>query len=275
MNAEEGDTVQMQVVSVPGEKHMLCPGEVRQVELDYFLFHSILNTGSTLFGCVNYKEWAKSVDVRTRGTILSILSVKNVVQDAITDMGPEDAAAPPPRIAVECRCSGRFDVLRLMEKIPEDESGEALPWNVVQAECVPVVDWEVWDIADRRKLAAIEWNVWQSCREVASLLRKLRQPEENAPFVVQELSVWAPAEYDREISEDEWAKTPLVTRGVWCQRAESFSFGILRCMESDADAMREARNTTNTIERLDMAIQSIERKRAKTRAQLSLKNALN
>lgn len=277
MNAAEDDTLQMQLVSVPGEKHMLTPGEVRQVALDYFLFHSILQTGSTLFGCVNVNDWSTSSDVRTRGTMLSILSVKNVLQDTITEVSQGDVSPPPPKIMVECRCSGRFDVLRLLDSLSGDTGSAGVPeaWKLVNGECVPVRDWACWEIAERRKLAAIEWTVWQSCKEVASMMRKLRAPQGSLPLVEQELSVWAPKAYDKDISEDEWDKTPLVTRGVWCQRAECFSFGVLRCMESDEDTMREARQMTNTIARLDVALRSVEKKRAITRAQLSLKNALN
>lgn len=277
MNAAEDDTLQMQLVSVPDEKHMLTPGEVRQVALDYFLFHSILQTGSTLFGCVKVNDWSTSPDVRTRGTMLSILSIKNVLQDTITEVSQGDVGPPPPKIMVECRCSGRFDVLQLMDGSCGNAGSAGVPeaWKLVHGECVPVRDWACWNIADRRQLAAIEWNVWQSCKQVASMMRKLRAPQASLPLVEQELMVWAPKEYDRDIAEDEWAQTPLVTRGVWCQRAESFSFGILRCMESDENTMGEARRLTNTIARLEMAQRAVEKKRAMTRAELSLKNAFN
>lgn len=273
-SANENQNLDIQIVSVPGEGYMLTPGEVRQIALDYFLFHSILQTGSTLFGCVNVEEWSTSTDVMVRGSLLSIMSVKNVVPDSPSTDDDDVRGPPSPKIMVECKCSGRFDVHRLIDEAA-DKNAVPEPWKLLRAECAPVRDWSCWDAFDRQNLATKEWDVWQTCRDVASLVRKLRPPTGSQPMVEQELAVWAPAAYDREITADEWAKTPSVTREVWCQRAEAFSFGILRCMESDEQTMRQARQLTNTSHRLDLAVECMEKKRAMTTAQLSLKNALN
>lgn len=266
------ENLHIQVVTVPDEGHMLTPGEVRQVALDYFLFHSILQTGSTLFGCINVADWRPSADCMVRGSLLSILSVKNVVPDDEPDTGDEAASPAPPKIMVECKCSGRFDVHRVTEDSILTPSSASEAWKLMRAECIPVRDWSCWDIEDRRNVAAQEWKAWESCREVASLMRKLHPPTRNKPLVEQELAVWAPKKYDKEITEDEWAQTPSMTRDVWCQRAESFSFGILRCMESEEEVMRKARELTNTANRLNLAVESIERRRALVQAQLSLKD---
>jgi len=270
MSADE-DKLHIQLVNVPDEMHMLTPGEVRQVALDYSLFHGILQSGSTLFGCVNVNDWSFSTTEPPRGSLLSILQVKNLVQGENSG-GPESVGKQPvPKVMVECRCSGRFDV----HAITDGE--QALPevWKLMQGECTVVHDWSCWEIADRKALAELEWTVWELICEVASLMRKLRIPERRSIMVEQELSVWAPAKYDRDILEEEWAQTPIETRAVWCQRAESFSFGVLRCLESDADTMFRARGITNTLTRLELAMDCLVKKKAKTSAQLSIKNALN
>lgn len=257
---------------------MLTPGEVRQVALDYTLFASILQTGTTLFGCIPVGEWATAPDLTTRGSLLSILRVNNVVRDSHFD--DSDAASIMPKVTVECKCSGRFDVIRLTDYdfVPGVDSPPPL-WKLVHGECVSVQDWSCWEFKDRLKLATLEWNVWQSCREVASLTRKLgdtADPDDAMPIVEQELAVWAPKNYDRQISEIEWKSTPTVTRAIWCQRAESFSFGILRCVTGgDEHVMRTARSLTDTSARLELAKECVEKKKAMTRARISLKNALN
>eukprot|EP00177_Eucheuma_denticulatum_P001762 GFKZ01003166.1.p1 GENE.GFKZ01003166.1~~GFKZ01003166.1.p1 ORF type:complete len:371 (+),score=32.31 GFKZ01003166.1:22-1134(+) len=272
------DTLLIQIVTVPDEKYMLTPGEVRQVALDYALFASILQTGTTAFGCIPVGEWATAPDLVTRGSLLSILRVNNIVKDSHAD--DSDAASIMPKVMVECKCSGRFDVLRLTDYdfVAGVDSPPQL-WKLVHGECRSVQDWSCWEFKDRLKLATLEWNVWQSCREVASLTRKLgdiTDPADAMPIVEQELAVWAPKNYDREVSESEWKDTPVVTRAVWCQRAESFSFGILRCVTGgDEHVMRTARSLTDTSARLELAMECVEKKKAMTQARISLKNALN
>lgn len=262
---DEGISVRL--VAVPDESHMLTPGEVRQVSLDYMLFHMILQQGSTVFGLLNVDEWNGENEVKARGVLLSILSVKNVTQ-----AGKGEELKSVPRIMVECRCSGRFDVMEVAEgavdKVPT-------LWSLLEARCVLVKDWMCYEHRDRLEIAQLEEKVWRLCLEVAALMRKLGVRTKNGVLVEQELAVWAPKDYDTEISEEEWKRTPTVTRAVYCERAESFSFGVLRCMKSDDSALMRARAITNTALRLELAVESIEKRRARTTAELSLKNALN
>lgn len=255
---------------------MLTPGEIRQVALHYSLFHTILRTGSTLFGCISVKDWSISSALPSRGCLLSILSVKNVVQEKGTTAAPDADSVTSPKVMVECKCSGRFDVIRLVgtDFVQDVETPPPL-WKPVQAECSAVRDWSCWEFKDRLKLAIVEWDVWQSCQEVASLVKKLGVASGAVLVAQRELAIWAPKNYDRDISEHEWKETPVVTRAVWCQRAEAFSFGILRYVASDEKIMRTARGLTDTVKRLELAMECVEKKKAMTLAQLSLKDALN
>lgn len=271
----ESETFQLPIISVVHEENMLCPGEIRDVALDYFFFHSILNEGGTMYGIVHADEWDPSGERSTRGVVMTVLSIENLLQNRSAETGQDDPDNLLPRILVGCRCSGRFDVQRVVDGVLAEDAGpDSIVYSHVNAMCTPVRDLEAESIADRQKLAILEWDAWNACREVASLIRKLAPLKGTAPLIEQELSVWAPAVYDRDISEGEWAKTPPPTREVFCRRAESFSFGVLRCMESEREVMREARLTTNTVQRLEMAIDMAEERKAYVKAQLSLKNTL-
>lgn len=247
---------------------MLTPKEVRNVAMDYELFHAILVTGSTLFGCVVCEGGVKGgvggvVEGNVRGVVMSILCVKDVVKEEIG----EDAARVP-KVRVECRCSGRFDLVGV--------AGDVDPgvWRLMRGECVLVHDLMCCEYADRVALADVEWRAWVLLKEVAALMTRLGGREAGYLMVEQELAVWAPGEYDRAIEEEEWNLTPAPTREVWSQRAEAFSFGLLRCIEASGDVMRKARDLTNTYARVELAIETLERTKAETLARLSLRDAL-
>lgn len=264
------------VLTVPTEQHMLTPGELRQVTLHYSLFHTILQTGSTLFGCVSINDWSFSPALSARGCLLSILTIKGVIQERNVAAESDTDDVTSPKVTVECKCSGRFDVSRLISTDFAPSVGARPPlWKLVQAEGNVVRDRSCREFEDRLKLAKAEWDVWQSCTQVTSLLKELGTASGATLIAQQELAVWAPKNYDRDVSEGEWRDTPMVTRAVWCQRAEALSFGILRYVSSDDRVMRAARGLTDTVTRLELAMECVEKKKAMTRAQISLKNALN
>lgn len=248
VNMSGGELQRMQLVTVPNESHMATPGEVRHVSLDYNLFKTILQSGSTTFGILSIEDWSSR-----RGCVLSILNISNLLPDA------------SPRVEVECRCSGRFDAANI--------SSAPTAWTLLSAECSPVSDWPVYEAEDRQQIADMEWRVWKSCCDVAKLMRRVRTDERGRIGVEQELTVWAPKEYDRKVTADEWEATPLVTRHVWCERAESFSFGVLRRMEAPEDVMARARGMTMTLERLELCLESVELRRARAHAEISLRDA--
>lgn len=237
------------LVSVPNESHMLTPGEVREISLDYSLFSTLLKHDTTTFGLL-----PPHMTTPSRGVCLSILRVLSVSH-----------APPPPRVAVECRCASRFD-LKEPVKGPMPRV-----WSAWSAPCARIHDEFGDGIAARAALADLEWKVWTQCRETADMMRRVR---DGGVVVDQELAVWAPREYDRDVDEADWNKTPRATKEVWWRRAECFSFGVLRCMECEAEVMMRARDMQCCIERLQLAISCIHSRRARTSAELSLKNAL-
>ncbi|PXF43137.1 hypothetical protein BWQ96_07081 [Gracilariopsis chorda] len=254
MQSQEPQQLVLPVISVPGENSLMAPGEVRQLSLDYELFQSMLQGGSTFFGCVSAKDCKNGV-LGISGALLTVLAVKSIEQGEL------------PRVLIECRCSGRLSVL----SAATESSTENLDFVRVQK----VKDESEDSISERREVAQLEWALWKSCKEVVGLVRKLQNGVVKARAVELELSVWAPREYDRDIEEHEWESTPQVTRQVYWERAECFSFGVLRWMEGDEELMRKARRMTNTADRLRMALLFVDEKKAKTYAQLSLKNALS
>lgn len=254
MQSQEPQQLVIPVISVPEENYLMAPGEVSELFLEYELFQSMLQGGSTFFGCVNAKDCENGV-IGIGGALLTVLAVKSMEQ------------GEPPRVLIECRCSGRFSVLR-----PASESSTN---NLDFVRVEKVRDRCADSISERREVAQLEWALWQSCKEVVGLVRKLQNGIVKARAVELELSVWAPREYDRDIEEHEWESTPQVTRQVYWERAECFSFGVLRWMDANEELMRTARRMTNTADRLRMALLFVDEKRAKTSAQLSLKNALS
>lgn len=263
-SVEEIGSLYLPVVTVPNENHMLTPGEVRQVELDYPLFQQILTEGTKDFGCVNINESKESKEFGATGVILSILAVRQVLADETKGAGP--------KVLVECRCSGRCRVM-----IPDVSEQSILQSNsrIFKTECTIIHDWLCEEFNDRRQLAEVEWRTWIACTQTAVLMRKLETPGVRTIAVEQELAVWAPKPYDREIATHEWEQTPNVTRNVWCQRAEAFSFGVLRCLQCDDDIMIRARCLTSTVTRLELALEAADKQKAMATARLSLKNALN
>ncbi|KAI0566774.1 hypothetical protein FGB62_6g143 [Gracilaria domingensis] len=251
---EEPQQLVIPVVSVSDENSIMTPGELRQVSLEYELFQSILQSGSTFFGCVNSNECSSGI-VGARGALVSLLLVKGVEQGSI------------PRVLLECRCSSRLAVLKTTDEIVDAK--------VTMARVERVRDHQEDSFSERREVSCLEWSLWNKCKEVSGLVRKLQSSRMTGRTVDQELAVWAPRAYDREIEEHEWEATPAVTRRVFWDRAECFSFGILRCMEGNEDVARKAREITRTSERLRMALAFVQEKKAVTCAQLSLKKALD
>ncbi|CAN8076191.1 unnamed protein product [Agarophyton chilense] len=254
MQSEEPQHLVVPVVFVPDENSIMTPGELRQVSLDYELFQSILKSGSTFFGCIKADECSSGI-TGACGALITLLMVKGVEQEN------------GPRVVLDCRCSSRLAVLKTTE--------QSVNPNLTMARVQRVRDNPEESFAERSEVSHLEWNLWNACREVSGLLRKLQNDKLARRVVEQELAVWAPKVYDKEIEEHEWEATPHATRQVFWERAECFSFGILRCMEGDENVSRKARHLTRTSDRLRMALEFLQEKKAVTYAQLSLKNALD
>lgn len=260
MQSSSNGVVDIAIMHVPTEREMLTFGETRSIQMGYNVFLEILGSGCTMFGCLTDDDWLR-FSQKPRGALLSIMGVKRMVQNSSQEV---------PSVVVECRCDGRFDLL----DVKRDETRN-LPNIIMHASARPVHDWVCWEIKDRLRIAELECMAWRLCRELSALLGRLAiQHDPRRRIVETELSVWAPNEYDTDISKDDWEKTPQETRTVWCQRAESFSFCVLRCAQANDSTLRQARNLTSTRERLLLGIEALHVKKAETAARLSLQDAI-
>lgn len=137
-------------------------------------------------------------------------------------------------------------------------------------------DW-VRNIVDRRLISECEWDAWTLCQEVSRLSRRLGKSESDQPEetpIDQEIRVWAPREYDRSISEEEWQLTPVNIQHLWQTRAEALSFAILRLSDVDEACMRAAIQMTDTHKRLQLGMEQLATKKALCLAKLSIDGAL-
>lgn len=170
---------------------------------------------------------------------------------------------------VECLASAR---VRL--KHVEDDDSAAQKHFTMGRVCA-LFDDVATEHEQRATLADAEWQTWLAHLETARLARRLGQ--DGSPRLVedeQKVRIFAPKHYDRALSADEWAVTPEVTRYTWCRRVESFSFAVLRCLKPSDDDLWRAMCVQNTLDRLLIVADCIQREQARIYAQLSLKDAL-
>lgn len=192
--------------------------------------------------------------------------------------GSEGDALAPPVVTAEVRCTGRADVAG----VGGMGGGAPAPGSVTRGVGVRVRDARPAGIAERLGIADAEWAAWGLTQEVVALHARLGRRagaveahERERVFPIdQELRVWAPREYDREITADEWAQTPHEVRELWQARAESLSFAVLRRCASDDDCMRRAMEIERTTERLALAMEELGKAKAVALAKLSIDSAL-
>lgn len=180
------------------------------------------------------------------------------------------------------RCTGRADIVGVAD---DDDDTEPAAWTVVRGVGRRVRDARAAAIEQRLAIAAKEWETWTLCREVSVLQTRLgalgggvsdgmREEKERKLPIEAELRVWAPREYDREITEGEWAATPEEVREVWQARAEALSFAVLRRCGVEDGCMEEAMRMMKTEERLVLGMRELERAKKLTLARLSIIGAL-
>lgn len=172
------------------------------------------------------------------------------------------------------RCTGRTDIVEV-----SDYSRDIVPspWTLLQGIGRPVHDAWAQSIFERHRISEIEWDAWMLCQEVSQLTQRLlrRTGEISTEIPMDaELRVWAPRQYDRDITEEEWRLTPVNIQQLWQTRAEALSFAILRRSETDENRMRKALQLTDTSERLQMGIESLATQKAVCLAKLSIDGAL-
>lgn len=270
--------------SIPSTAVLLTPGETRTLQLSYGIFSDILSTGSTLFAQVYATEWACLSAARPRGALLTIQNVIRVNND-VPPLSPTSEFPAAPVVTAEVRCTGRADIVGVADCA---DAGAISAWTVVRGVGRRVNDISAEKFAKRRSIALAEWATWKLCQELSTLQTRLGTfgggdwgeaidplaSRERALPIEQELRVWAPREYDREITEYEWAQTPLEVKNVWQARAEALSFAVLRRCRVDNECMKDAMRIVETTERLALGLKELERAKALALARLSINGAL-
>lgn len=240
------------LITVPNERDLPTPGETCNVSLHHKVLQHMLTTRIRDFVVVgSYQLDAPD----PRGAFLTLLNVQPPTE-------------PTDKLSGECRCPSR---VQLNDIVPPAVSS----FSFTTTRITPVHDIIVESHTDRIALAEAEWEVWLNILETSRLSRRLASTQD---FLLgtddQHVRVWAPKHYDRLIKFDEWQETPFVTRQIWCRRAESFSFAVLRAMGASAEQLQEAMKTDRTLDRLALANNCIQTAQARIYAQLSLKDIL-
>lgn len=280
MTQDAAEELHLVIFAVPPRASLLTPGETRAIDLPYSTFHEILSSGSTLFAQVYAGEWARDPPARPRGALLSIQSARKVDRGGgggcggAAAVGGAAAAAgefppAPPVVTAEVACTGRADILHVAGSGPAGRSDGPVMRGMARR----VRDGRPAGHRARAALAAAEWEAWAAVGELGALQARLGAGVRGEADVDKELRVWAPREYDREVTEAEWRATPATVREVWQARAEALSFAMLRrCGVGGAD-MGRAMHIVRTDERLAMCVDELRKATAVALAQLSIDGA--
>lgn len=249
MEFSPGDSIV--ALRLPQREDMLTPGATGPVSLHETVLRQLLSTGSQNFAMVLSDALRTPDDNAILVTIMSV--------------------APPPEgsdyLIAQCWAKTRVKLHH-----PDINSPSEFFTTTIKAE---VRDTVVQTHEQRVNLAEAEWQIWLAHLETSRLTRRLKQSDSTLPLPdEQKVQIFAPKHYDRRIKEDEWLKTPDVTREIWCQRAENFSFAVMRCMHANHDELWQAMCSNVTLDRLLLVADCIQREQARIYAQLSLKDAL-
>lgn len=243
-------TDNLHLLSASSLMDLPTPGETRELDLDFSLLTTILKANTKTFG-LQPPSTDLITDMSSPGALLNILRINAVNQTSLS-------------AAVQVHCPARLAV-QAMQPIHDGSS-------VRIAKAVAMHDNAIESHAHRASLADTEWSLWQSARRAASLLRKLSGSD--GAIVAQGLFVYSPREYDRQLSHEDWMRTPQRNRDVWARRAESFSFAVVRAFGGDEESFDKARKTRCTLERLDIGRNAVDDAIRYMTAQLSVEEAL-
>ncbi len=139
-----------------------------------------------------------------------------------------------------------------------------------------VHDWSVLDYSERMELAKamkMASNIAEQARQIRGRLGTSKDDESSWA----RLRATRADEFDTELLEDDWDKTPPFVRETWCKRAELFSFAAVRYAGklSVPDGKKaEIWDATDTLQRVNLACELLIAAKAEASAKLSLKNAL-
>lgn len=218
------------VVAVATATDLPTPGETHTVLLHFTVLRYLMRSQSR-----NFALSASNVSTTQSTTIATLHTVQHVP--------PPSTDTPIDVLAVACSCEARAQLTRLP---PDDNrSMDAEPKYFFVANVAPIHDIPVSTYTGRQQLARAEWGLWENVSEVFALASKL-SPAAGKDFVpwvesdIQRIHVFAPREYDNDVSEKEWDLTPQGNRNMWSRRAEAFSFAVLRAMQPSDEEMSGA-----------------------------------
>lgn len=272
--AEGDDTMTLPLLTSVAPSELPMPGETSRLCVPFATLKRLQKSYSRDVVLLP-RAWATSG--RDVGVMVTILKVIQVMPS------PSSSSNDDSSILTECRCPCRIRV-----EIPSSttENNLLLP-SFVHA--TRVHDNPLTVDSLRTAVAEHEWAVWLNVLDVARLKRKLTPMYADTDREAR-VRVWAPKHYDRALTADEWRATPLTTQAAYARRAESFSFAVVRALTPDNeqitdangddnaatknDLLTRAMDVTDTVQRLDIAQEAIERESAKIRVQLSIKDVI-
>lgn len=272
---EENDKMTLPLLTSVAPSELPMPGETSRLCVPFATLKRLQESYSRDVILLP-RAWATSG--RDIGVMVTILKVIQVMPSSSS---PKDDNL----ILTECRCPCRMRI-----EIPT--SDDIIP-PVVNA--TRVHDDLLTADSLRAAVAEHEWAVWLNVLDVARLKRKLTPLYADTDREAR-VRAWAPKHYDRALTADEWRATPLTTQTAYARRAESFSFAVVRALTPDNDEdgdngrggsgeggngtgtqhdlLARAMDVTDTVQRLNIAQEAIERESTKIRVQLSIKNVI-
>ncbi|OSX79757.1 hypothetical protein BU14_0071s0010 [Porphyra umbilicalis] len=262
-SAPLGSTLHLPVVFVPaGAK--LTPGATGSITVVYGELTRLLSSGATSFAQLvpapSSAIGAAATSSRDERmppplAIAAVVTILSLVRVDPTGATSGDEAV----VTMDVRCTSRA---RLLLYDPAS----------VTASFVSLTDWPAWTLADRAAIAHAEWDVWTAVQGLSRLAGRLDRGGGGwcpLPTAVVAVRVWAPPAYDRELSEPEWAATPVPVRTAWQARVEAFSFGVLRVAGARGEDVDAAMELTDVRERLELAGLAVEQQRRTILARLA------
>lgn len=272
------------IFPVPHDSSVPLPGDSRPLQLPLSFVRHLATSSHRSFALASHARLNAPSPLPVRASLLTVLNV-----------APARAAAD--HIAVDCQCPCRL----ALHNVYPAPSANTHP----VADALRVYDRPVVHHHHRARITETEWAVWQLLRQLAQLREKLgvcddvaspppgsgeqdgsispsspsapptsQQPPLGGRLRDDQLALWAPRDYDRELSEAEWRRTPDVLRRMWSRRAESFSFAALRASAPSESELAAAYEDECTLHRLEEVETSARRELSRLAAQASIKDAL-
>lgn len=256
------------LLTVPTDAHLPTPGETCFIDIPLEVLRRLeqsssrdlaLAASSHLDNTITNHSHDNAPNFSKTATLLTILRL---------DPTSIPTSSPTIMVHAECRCPSRLH-------LPTSTYTPIYTPTSTSVHTVTAIafhDEPVRSYSERVALAEHEWQVWLLTLENSRLLRRLASSLHFKRPYDDHVRVWAPKTYDRLIAEHDWNLTPDVTRQVWWNRAESFSFAVVRAVHPES--LKDVMGISCTIERLNVAMRCLENENAAIHAKISLKDAL-